>query len=469
VAGDAGQSLSSTWAIAHGAIGCAYPPPGTFAAAGSANPIVLVAPVYPLLSGALAALFRVGQGVAFPTPAQLGPDCSHALVAIGHWATATGATTPTLLLGYVGWLVLAAGVVAFLRSVGRGRRGWEPATLLVLAISGSTMMPVAEVFHPQDLVAVGLCLAGVAAALRDRWLVAGLALALAIESQQFALLVAVPLLVVATDARRYRYGTGVAAGLAALLLPLGVLTGGRVWRAALLGTNRAGIDGVHGAGGTWLWETHVGGLALLVAARGAPILVAAWLAWRVRRSVAGPLDPGALVSLVTVCLTLRLVFEVNLFGYYFMAVAVGLVALDATRGRLRGVTLAWLVLVTLAFNPARWGLDPRRELAGFGSNVSLPLLVVSGLVVIILVDVLAHRFRWRLVGFLVVVLLTTVPALWGVNPVERVMPTWFWQLVLVPSALLLAGGGSGVFTSRTRERTREWDATRLGEGATELA
>ena len=464
-AGDAGQSLSSTWAIAHGAIGCAYPPARTFAASGSANPIVLIAPVYPLVSGVLAALFRVGHGVAFPSSAQLGPDCSHALVAIARWATASGATTATLALGYVGWLFILVGAVVLLRAVGRGRRGWEPATLLVLAISGPTIMPVETFFHPEDLVAVGLSLVGLAAALRDRWLVAGLVMALAIESQQFALLVAVPLFVVAASDRRVRYGAGVAGGLALLLFPLGVLSGWRVWHAALFGSSRAGIDGVHGAGGTWLWETHVGGLALLVAARGLPILVAAGLAWRVRRRTVGLLSPAALLRLVTISLALRLVFEVNLFGYYFMAVAVALVVLDVTRGRLRGVTLAWLGLVTVAFDPARWGLNPRMVLAGFGSNVTLPFAVVTGVVVIILLDVAAHRIRWYLVGFLVIVLLTGVPQLWGLSPVERVMPLWFWQLILVPSALALTRDGS----RSVLFRPATWGDSRSGALAHESA
>ena len=463
--GDAGQSLSSTWAIAHGAIGCAYPPTRTFAAAGPADPIVLIAPVYPLVSGVLAALFRLGHGVAFPTSAQLGPGCSHALVAIAHWSAASGVTTATLALGYVGWLAILVGVVVYLRAVGRGRRGWEPLTLLVLAICGPTMMPIGEMFHPQDLLAVGLCLVGLAAAVRDRWLVAGLVLALAIESQQFALLVAVPLFVVALGGRRLRYGAGVVAGLAALLIPLGVLSAGRVWHAALLGSSRAGIDGIHGSGGTWLWETHVGGLALLVLARGAPIVVAAWLAWLVRRRSVGPLDARALMRLVTISLALRLVFEVNLFGYYFMAVAVALVVLDVTAGRLRGPTLAWLVLVTLAFAPARGGLNPGVALPGVGLVVTPSLVVVTGLVILILRDVLAHRIRWQLVGFIVFVVLTCVPALWGVSPGEPEMPAWFWQLVLVSSALALAGGVS--FSGSWRTTT--WGSARSSGVVNEVA
>ncbi len=437
--GDAGQSLTSTWAIAHGSIGCAYPPSRTFASAGSANPFVLIAPVYPLVSGALAALLGLGHGVAFPTSAQLGPGCSRSLVAIAHWATASRATTATLALGYVGWVAILVGVVALLRAVGRGRRRWEPVTLLVLAISGPTMMPVEQFFHPEDMVAVGLSLVALAAVVRDRWLVAGLVMALAIESQQFALLVAVPLFVIASRDRRFRYGVGVVAGLAALLIPLGVLTGERVWRAALLGTSRAGIDGIRGAGGTWLWETHASGVVLLLAARGAPILAAAGLAWWTGRGEKRR-DPSTLLSLVTACLALRLVFEVNLFGYYFMAVAVALVLLDVARGRLRGVTLAWLVLVTVAFNPAQWDLNLQRELAGFQLDLIVPLVATLAVGVIMLTDVARHRIRWYLVGLLVVVTLTGIPGLWGLSNVEPVMPLWFWQLVLVPSALALSRG-----------------------------
>jgi hypothetical protein len=76
------------------------------------------------------------------------------------------------------------------------------------------------------------------------------------------------------------------------------------------------------------------------------------------------------------------VFEVNLWGYYFMAAAVLLLILDVLRRRFRVSYVAWLLLVTYAT------LD-------------------GGLATV-------HSFV--------------------------TLPVWLWQLILVPSALALACG-----------------------------
>jgi hypothetical protein len=54
---------------------------------------------------------------------------------------------------------------------------------------------------------------------------------------------------------------------------------------------------------------------------------------------------------------LRLLFEVNIYGYYFMAATVALILLDVIGGRIRLSLIAWLVLVTLAFPPLPWVND----------------------------------------------------------------------------------------------------------------
>ena len=65
---DVGESVFSTWAIAHGNLACAYP---------SAPHLTLIPPLWPLLSSALAALFHIGDSLPFPSHAALGPHCSH--------------------------------------------------------------------------------------------------------------------------------------------------------------------------------------------------------------------------------------------------------------------------------------------------------------------------------------------------------------------------------------------------------
>ena len=108
---DASLSAPSTWAIAHGIPACAYPAAGTPG----------VAPLYPLVSGVFSWMFRIGHGIPFPSSAALGAHCSTASDAMSEWASRSNALSGTLLLGYLGWLVLLAGVVALLRATGRGR------------------------------------------------------------------------------------------------------------------------------------------------------------------------------------------------------------------------------------------------------------------------------------------------------------------------------------------------------------
>ena len=105
-------------------------------------------------------------------------------------------------------------------------------------------------------------------------------------------------------------------------------------------------------------DLHLHGTALLVLSRLLPIVFALALAWWAERRFGGIADdPVLLVSLVTTSLGLRLVFEVNLFGYYFMAVALLLVALDVIRRRFRPYLVMWLALVTLVFPPLPLGND----------------------------------------------------------------------------------------------------------------
>ena len=59
------ESIYSTWAIAHGQIVCAYPPVSL-----PSEP--LVAPLYPLISGGIAAITRIGHDVPFPFGRRLG-------------------------------------------------------------------------------------------------------------------------------------------------------------------------------------------------------------------------------------------------------------------------------------------------------------------------------------------------------------------------------------------------------------
>ncbi len=228
---DAAESLYSTWAVAHGHLSCAYPPTSTFHFTAIARPGPFIAPLWPLLSGVLAAVTQIGHSVVFPSQNALGPHCSTGMEALYRWSVKSGAALPTVRLGYLSWIVLMAGVVALLRASGRGRSGWEPAVLVLVACIPPVWTPLVQDFHPQDIVAMGLCLGALACTRRGWWVWAGVLIALAVSSQQFSLLVAAPPLLVLVPAHRRVPFIGAAIiTTVVLIVPLTVLTSGRAVR-----------------------------------------------------------------------------------------------------------------------------------------------------------------------------------------------------------------------------------------------
>jgi len=342
---DSYVSVNSTWAIAHGNIACAFPPSSTL-------PQPLSAPVYTLLSGGLSAVFRIGHAVAFPARAQMGIHCQSATEAINRWSVHTGALFPTVLLGYVCWLFLAAGVVVLLRSVGRGMTRWEPFALTALAISPPVSMCLLEYFHPQDLVAVGFICMGLAAALRNSWGWSGAAMALGVLTQQFAVLALIPLIFVMTRNGRFRFLAVGPATFIAVSAPLLIVTSGRALHAIVIGTGSSTMTG------TLLVDTRLHGALLQVTSRGVTIVfVVVLCVWARLRYGSNLLNPRLLTSLIATSLALRLVFEVNLWGYYFAAASVLVIALHVIERRVSLSLIVFFVVVTFA--SADFGLANR--------------------------------------------------------------------------------------------------------------
>lgn len=337
--GDASDSVNTAWSIAHGMTSCGYAP-------GNQYGLPYSAPLYPLLSGGLAALVRIGHQVPFPTSADFGPHCSTAIAAMYHWSLGSGSLLPTLRLGYVGWLVLMAGFVALLRSSGRGRCVWEPTSLVLLALVPPVFMCLHEYFHPQDLVAMGLILGTVACVRRESWIWAGILLGLAFTSQQFALLVLAPLVVIAPANRLFRFVAATVGSIVVIASPLVVLAPRGALKALLAGSGTTWVSS------TLLDVTRLSGPSLVIVSRFLPIAAAMILAWWARdRLGASVLEPIPLISLLATSLSFRLLFEVNLWGYYFMTVAVLVLALDVARARLRWMYFAWVALIAVAFHP----------------------------------------------------------------------------------------------------------------------
>ena len=433
---DAIESIYSTWAVANGHLACAYPPGAPYHFALIGRPVGFIAPLWPLVSGGIAGLVGVGHSVPFPSQAALGPNCSTALTAMAHWSTAAKALNPTVQLGYLSWFALMAGVIVLLRASGRGRCGWEPTILILLAATPFAAMPLLDDFHPQDLVAMGLALGGLACSRRGWWIWAGLLLGLAVTAQQFALLVFAPLLIVAPPIRRIRFASAAMAGVALLALPVSALTSGHALRAIILGSGNT-----LSLGGTVLWELHLKGVVLVVFSRILPILMATALAWwAVRRLGGSVLEPVPLISLVATSLSFRLVFEQNLFGYYFMALAVLLLILDAVQGRIRGELVAWLSLVVLAFDPA-----PRIHVL----SEYLPSVLMVIVCCVVLRGIRHGRMYWYLLPWVAMVALAF--ASYPIGNFRYPLPTWMWQIVLVSTGVALA----------VRPLLRSWESEAL--------
>jgi Glycosyltransferase family 87 len=429
---DSAESVYSTYAIAHGHLACAY---AQQTPAGSA----FIAPLWPLVSGGFSVIFRIGHNLPFPSQTALGPHCSTALTAMTKWATRSGATQPTIRIGYLSWLVLMFGAVALLRASGRGRCGWEPTALVLMACVPAVFMTLVQYFHPQDIVAMGLLLGGVACCRRGWWVWAGILFGLAATSQQFALLVLVSLLVVAPSNRRIRFAGAAIGAFALVVVPLLVVTSGRAFRSVVIGSGNT-----PSVGGTVLWEAHFHGAPLVALSRILPIILSLALGWVAVRSLGSRvLEPAPLLALVATSLSLRLVFEQNLFGYYFMALAAALVMLDVVRGRIRWHFVLWLLLVTLAFPPASSETKFREV---------LPIICMTIAILFIVLDAMHGRIRLYLVAWLVLVVLAfaKVPP-WVVTPVRNPLPTWFWQIVLTTSGVAMAGGP---IVSLMRKRNR---------------
>ncbi len=435
--GDAAESLYSTWAIAHGHLSCAYPPVSAYSYPGIAHPGPFIAPLWPLVSGAFDAITRIGHNVPFPSHAALGPHCSTATAAMYKWSVRSGSAMNSVRLGYLSWLALLVGVVALLRASGRGRCGWEPVTLVLIACVPAVWMPLVQFFHPQDIVAMGLALCGLACARRSWWVWAGIFVALAITSQQFALLVFAPLLVLAPPDRRLTFVKATIATGALVVIPFIALAGRGATRAVLLGSGNTA-----GTGGSWLWELHLHGAVLVLASRVLPIVIAMLLARTVTRRL-GPaaLEPVPLISIVAVSLSLRLVFEQNFFGYYLMALAVSLVLLDVVSGRVRGQTVAWLAAGTLAFNPIPWGFTSNGAALGLQAREDLPLVFMTIALLLVISNGVRHRIRWYLVGWLILTVLvfSNVPP-WATTPIRHSLPAVIWQVVLLSTGIVLAAG-----------------------------
>jgi hypothetical protein len=439
---DAQESMYSTWAVQHGAFSCAYPPALSRHVKVYPNyaPGPYTAPLWPLISGGLAATTGLGKALPFPTQGELGPGCSNAYAAMYHWAHPTRVLFSTIGFGYLAWFALLAGAVSLLRAAGRGRTGWEVAGVVLVALLPPGWDALMNEYHPQDLLAMGLLLGALACALRRTWLWSGILIGLAVSSQQFALLALAPLFVVAPGRARWRVAIGAAAAWLVVALPFAA-TSRRTLNAVTIGTGN-----YPSYGGTWVRFLHLNGTPLVLVSRVLPIVAAIALSWWLFAKLGERVrEPVPLVALMTVCLSMRLVFEQNMFGYYFMAMAVLLILLEVIDGRLRGELLAWVAMIVLAYDAIPFGLAYNAVSWGERALILVPEIAMAIVLALIVWDAVHRKVRAYLVAWLVVAIAAfgrwppwtqTWPRWW--NAFRPPFHHWTWQLILLPTGIALA-------------------------------
>lgn len=435
--GDSAEVVYGTWAVAHGRFACVYPVVPKHVPPGLANPFALAPPLYPLISGVVAAVLRIGHAVAFPSTGAFGPECVHGFNAIYGWSTKSSAILPTVRIGYLAWLVLLAGVAYLVRSTSLRATGWEVASGFVVAVVPPVVMCITYYFHPQDLLAEGLILLATGAFVRRRYLMCGVALGLALTAQQFAVLAAVVLIIFAGRSAWLRVSAGAVGVVAVIDGPFITESGLRAVKTVLVGSSRVGSS-IVAHGGTVLFSFGLHGVADFLASRILPILVAAGVALWVAHSYRGrALCPGVVVAIATAGLLTRLVFEVNLFGYYFLAALVGLALLEVLRRQVGRDVFALLGLFVVELNPEHVALVSNLTGYGLALYYDIPIVVLGLGVAVLISDALRRRFSIGLVVWIVFVALAGEAHLWHrYDPIVN-LREWCWQVVLVSYAILI--------------------------------
>lgn len=424
---DSAPSIDSTLALANGQAACAFP-----------SSTQLQSPLYSFVSAGVAAADRLGRAIRFPSGPASERHCAKDFEAINAWIGHAHTWLDLLRIGYVAWLFLLVGLVLVLRAGGRGRCGWEPATLIVVACLPPVWLTLESSFHPQDLLAMGLALSAMAFGLRGRWLICGILIALAFFAQEFALLVAVPLLFVAPRDRRLIYLVSALATAAVGVLILLVVTSRQALSNALSGTIYLSTTDALEV------TLHLHGRPQVFLSRVVPVLLAGLISWWVlrRRRAAGSPNATIMVALVALCLSLRLLFEQNTFGYYFMALAVTLVVLDVLAGRVRGALVAWLLLLSVTYLAGNTTTFVQLARVPWGADLGQWMTPVVVIVAIVMILYCVHRRAStpRLLVWLA--LLIGAVLVWPStrNPLSYDISSLWWQLLFVGTGIALAVG-----------------------------
>jgi hypothetical protein len=277
------------------------------------------------------------------------------------------------VLGLLAWVVLAVGALALLRATGADTVAARVGLLGFLVVLPSASSAIVQLYHPQDILSLGLGLGALAQGLRGRWVLAGVLFGTALLTKQFAILLLVPALAAAPDGRS-RVRVAVAATLVFLagILPF-LIAAPRATLENLSGFSAGGAV----AGSTALTLLGVTGTVASAVARDAPVAFAAVAClWAVRRFGASLQRPQLLLALALVCMGSRLVFESVIFPYYLLGTSVLFFVVDLVARRSPHRSLAWCAVAAffVALHPANRTVD------ALGTLILAVVAVVAGFV-----------------------------------------------------------------------------------------
>jgi hypothetical protein len=275
------------------------------------------------------------------------------------------------LLGVISWLALAFGALALLRATQADSLARQAGLLTFLVFLPAASSAIVQLYHPQDVLSLGLALAALAQVLQRRWLLSGVLFGVAVLTKQFAVLLLLPALVAAPD-RRSRLAL---VGAAFAVFGAGILPFLAVDPRATL-ENLSGFSaGGAATGQTVLSLVGVRGTVASAVARDAPVLGAlAVCVWAVRRPGLHADRPTTLVALALVCTGSRLVFESVVFPYYLLAASVLVLLLDQVARRSPHWSLTWCAAAAffVAVHPGN------RTVAALGTLILAVAVVAIG-------------------------------------------------------------------------------------------
>ncbi len=326
-----------------------------------------------LTSGRAASMHRAPAYATDPNFAADVDECGHQV----HLLTGGTAQLPPWyraqgILGVTSWLVLALGALSLLRASDADSPGRMAGLLFFLAFLPAASSAIVQLYHPQDIVSLGLALAGMAQALRKRWILSGALLGLAVLTKQYALLLVLPTIVVApSKVPRLQVALAALVVLAAGIVPF-FLAAPQATLENFSGFSAGGAV----SGATLLSISGVKGDVASAVARDAPVLFAAAVcALALLRRGDWLTRPQALVAIGLACISGRLVFESVIFAYYLLAPSVLFLMLDLVARRSAYRSVAWCAGAAffVAIHPGNTAVD------AFGTFVFAVLAVAAGI------------------------------------------------------------------------------------------